>query len=64
MHNTTAIQINPFIRHIFIVQEGSGFIAVSTNKLIVYGSYSSAMNPSICVEAVEGVGTYWQSPFW
>ena len=41
-----------------IVQEGSGFIAVSTNKLIVYGSYSSAMNPSICVEAVERVGMF------
>lgn len=43
---------------IIIIQEGSGFIAVNTNKLIVYGSYSSAMNPSICVEAVEGVGMY------
>ena len=40
------------------VQEGSGFIAVSTNKLIVYGSYSSAMNPGVCVEAVERVGRF------
>lgn len=38
------------------VQEGSGFVAVSTNKLIVYGSYSSTMNPSVCVEAVERLG--------
>ena len=38
------------------VQEGSGFIAVCTSKLIVYGSYSSTMNPSVCVEAVERLG--------
>lgn len=38
------------------MQEDSGFIAVSTNKLIVYGSYSSMMNPSVCVEAVERLG--------
>ena len=37
-------------------QEGSGFIAVSTSKLIVFGSYSSTMNPSVCVEAVERLG--------
>ena len=40
------------------IQEDSGFIAVSTNKLIVYGSYSSTMNPSVCVEAVERLGKF------
>ena len=38
------------------IQEGSGFIAVNTTKLIVYGSYSSTMSPSVCVEAVERLG--------
>ena len=37
-------------------QEGSGFVAVRTGNLIVFGSYSSSMFPSVCVEAVERLG--------
>ena len=37
-------------------QEGSGFVAVQTSSYIVYGSYSSSMFPSVCVEAVEKLG--------
>lgn len=37
-------------------QEGSGFVAVRTGSLVVFGSYSSSMFPSVCVEAVERLG--------
>ena len=40
----------------FPLQEGSGFVAVKTGSLIVFGSYSSVMFPSVCVEAVERLG--------
>ena len=39
-----------------LLQEGSGFIAVKTNTMIVFGTYSSSMYPSVCVEAVEKLG--------
>ena len=39
-----------------IVQEGSGFVAVKTGNLMLFGSYSSSMYPSVCVEAVEKLG--------
>ncbi len=35
---------------------GSGFVAVRTDRYIIFGSYSSAMYPSVCVEAVESLG--------
>ena len=31
-------------------------MAVQTGKLVVIGSYSSSMYPSVCVEAVEKLG--------
>jgi len=37
-------------------QEGSGFVAARTGSLVVFGSYSSSMFPSVCVEAVERLG--------
>ena len=37
-------------------KEGSGFVAVRTKKFIVYGSYSIAMLPSVCVEVTESLG--------
>ena len=40
----------------FPLQEGSGFVAVKTGSLIIFGSYSSVMFPSVCVEAVERLG--------
>ena len=41
----------------FIMQDGgSGFVAVRTDRYIIFGSYSSAMYPSVCVEAVESLG--------
>ena len=39
-----------------LLQEGSGFIAVKTSTMIVFGTYSSSMYPSVCVEAVEKLG--------
>ena len=36
-----------------IIQSRSGFIAVCTSTLIIFGSYSSSMYPAVCVEAVE-----------
>ena len=41
---------------IFPLQEGSGFVAVKTGSLVIFGSYSSVMFPSVCVEAVERLG--------
>ena len=38
------------------MQEGSGFVAVKTGNLVIFGSYSSSMYPSVCVEAVEKLG--------
>ena len=38
------------------LQEGSGFVAVRTGTLVIFGSYSSSMYPSVCVEAVEKLG--------
>ncbi len=38
-------------------QEGSGFVAVMTKSMVVFGTYSSSMYPSVCVEAVEKLGT-------
>ena len=40
----------------FPLQEGSGFVAVKTGSLVIFGSYSSVMFPSVCVEAVERLG--------
>ena len=37
-------------------QSRSGFIAVCTSTLIIFGSYSSSMYPAVCVEAVEKLG--------
>lgn len=37
-------------------QSRSGFIAVRTSTLIIFGSYSSSMYPAVCVEAVEKLG--------
>ena len=34
-------------------QSRSGFIAVHTSTLIIFGSYSSSMYPAVCVEAVD-----------
>lgn len=34
-------------------------MAVVAGKLIVYGSYSSAMSPSVCVESVEMMGEHY-----
>ena len=39
-----------------IIQSRSGFIAVRTSTLIIFGSYSSSMYPAVCVEAVEKLG--------
>ncbi|XP_065906724.1 profilin-4-like [Dysidea avara] len=38
----------------------SGFIAVRTTTLIIFGSYSSSMYPAVCVEAVEKLGEYFR----
>ena len=38
------------------LKEGSGFVAVKTCSMIVFGSYSSSMYPSVCVEVVEKLG--------
>ena len=38
------------------MQESSGFVAVRTKHYIIYGSYSTSMYPSVCVEAVENLG--------
>ena len=38
------------------LQKSGGFIAVVSGQLIVCGSYSSAMSPSVCVEALEMMG--------
>ncbi|XP_064405153.1 profilin-4-like isoform X1 [Halichondria panicea] len=38
---------------IYAKKEGSGFIAVKTNSMVIFGTYSSSMYPSVCVEAVE-----------
>lgn len=48
-----------FIIFIIIIIQvgGSGFAAVKTDNFIIYGSYSSSMFPSVCVEAVESLGT-------
>ena len=40
------------------IQEGSGFVAVQTSSYVVYGSYSSSMFPSVCVEALEKLGNH------
>ena len=40
----------------YIIQSRSGFIAVRTSTLIIFGSYSSSMYPAVCVEAVEKLG--------
>lgn len=45
---------------IYAKKEGSGFVAVRTGSMIVFGSYSSAMHPSVCVEAVEKLGEYFR----
>ena len=34
----------------------SGFVAIKTDHFIIYGSYSSTMFPSVCVEAMESLG--------
>ena len=31
-------------------------MAAVSGQLVLYGSYSSSMNPSVCVEAVEKMG--------
>ena len=46
---------------ILCMQENSGFIAVLTKLYVVYGSYSSSMCPSICVEIVERMGDYFRA---
>ncbi|KAL5457200.1 hypothetical protein EMCRGX_G034445 [Ephydatia muelleri] len=45
---------------VYAKKEGSGFVAVQTSSYIVYGSYSSSMFPSVCVEAVEKLGEYFR----
>lgn len=42
--------------HYVQIQEGSGFVAIKTNSMVVFGTYSSSMYPSVCVEAVEKLG--------
>nr|WAQ15594.1 profilin 3 [Halisarca dujardinii] len=46
---------------IYAKKENSGFVASLTKLYIVYGSYSSSMCPSICVEIVEKVGDYFRA---
>ena len=50
------IQCMVLLCMIFPLQEGSGFVAVKTGSLVIFGSYSSVMFPSVCVEAVERLG--------
>lgn len=38
------------------LQGESGFICVKCDSLLVFGSYSSQMYPSVCSEAVEKLG--------
>ncbi|XP_064405154.1 profilin-4-like isoform X2 [Halichondria panicea] len=45
---------------IYAKKEGSGFIAVKTNSMVIFGTYSSSMYPSVCVEAVEKLGDYFK----
>ena len=54
-HNSTVPVVFVFL-FCHMQDGGSGFVAVRTDRYIIFGSYSSAMYPSVCVEAVESLG--------
>ena len=44
-------------------QKSGGVVAMVSGQLIVCGSYSAVMSPSVCVEAVQRMGE-WERVDW